>query len=163
MSVYCIPSLRRTLPSGSRFWYFHFARTSHPQHNWAVKERIQFALRRSSAVECCPSELVHFSLGLLVRERSVEVDIGVIHRIVLQSILLVRRCLISVETRFATPHRPLQITCSQPLSLHVCSGYLCRDGGAKGRYFERADRGAGLTRPPIFGASSSARLAASRF
>jgi hypothetical protein len=161
--VYCIPSLRRTLPSGFRFWYFHFARTSRPQHNWAVEERTRVTPRRSSAVECPPSELVYFSFGLLLRERSEEVGVGVIHKIILQSILLVRKCSISVETQFATLHRPLPMTCSQPLSLHDRGGYLCRDGGAKGRYFERADRGAGLTRPPIFGASSSAQLAASRF
>ena len=54
------------------------------------------------------------------------------------------------------------MACSQPLCLDDRGDHLCRDGGVKGRYFERADRGAGLTRAPIFGACISARLAALR-
>ena len=92
-----------------------------------------------------------------------EVGIRVIHRIVLQTVLLVRKCSILAKTQFAILYRPLLMICSQPISLHHRGDHLCRDGSAKGRYFERADRGAGLTHAPIFGACSSARLAALRF
>jgi len=161
-SIYCIPSLRRTLPNGLRLWYFHFARTSHPQHNWAVENRTRVATKRSLAIECTTLELVSFCFDLLVGQGSVEVGIGITHRIVLQTISLVRKCSIGAKTQFATLHRPLPMTCSQPLSLHDRGDHLCRDGSAKGRYFQRADRGAGLTHAPMFGACSSARLAAFR-
>ena len=96
----------------------------------------------------------------MVGEGGVEVGIGVVHRIALQAILFVRKCSIGAKTQLATLQKPLPMTCSQPLSLHGRGDHLCRDGGVKGRYFERADRGAGLTHAPIFGACSSARLAA---
>jgi hypothetical protein len=86
----------------------------------------------------------------------------VIRKIVLQSISLVRKCSIGPKTQFATVQRPLPMTCSQLLSLHDRDDHLCRDGGANGRYFEGADRGAGLTHAPTFGARSSARLAVLR-
>jgi hypothetical protein len=162
-ALYCIPSLRRTLPSGIRLWYFHFARPSHPQHNWAVEERTRIASRRPPAIECTALELILSHLVLLVGKGSVKVGIVVIHRIVLQTMLLMRKCSICPKAQFATLHRPLPITCSQPLSLHACGDHICRDGGAYGRYFESADRDAGLTQAPIFGACSSARLAALRY
>ena len=56
------------------------------------------------------------------------------------------------KTQFATLYRPLPMTCSEPLSLDDRGGCLCRDGGVKSRYFERADRVVGLTHAPIFGA-----------
>jgi len=96
----------------------------------------------------------------VVGEGSVEVGIGIIHRAVLLNILLARKCSIGAKIQFATLYRPLPMTCSQSLSLNDRGDHLCRDGSAKGRYFDRADRGAGLTRAPIFGACSSARLAA---
>ena len=102
-----------------------------------------------------------FYFDLLIGHGSVEVGIGVIHRIVLQTILLVRECSIGAKIQFATLYRPLPMTCSQPLSLDDHDDHLCRDGGVKGRYFERADRGAGLTHAPTFGACSSARPASS--
>ena len=80
-----------------------------------------------------------------------EVGIRVIHRIVLQTVLLVRKCSILAKTQFAILYRLLLMICSQPLSLHDRGDHLCRDGGAEGRYFESADRGAGLTHAPIFG------------
>jgi hypothetical protein len=80
----------------------------------------------------------------------------------LQAILFVRKCSIGAKTQFATLHKPLPMTCSQPLSLHDRDDHLCRDGGVKSRYFESADRSAGLTHAPMFGACSSARLAALR-
>ena len=103
-----------------------------------------------------------FCFDLLIAYGSVEVGIGVIHRIVLQTVLLVRKFSIGAKIQFATLYRPLPMTCSQPLSLDDRGDHLCRDGGAKGRYFESVDRGAGLTYAPIFGACSSARLAALR-
>jgi hypothetical protein len=90
----------------------------------------------------------------------VEVGISVIHRIVLQTVLLVRKCSIRAKTQFAILYRLLLTICSQPISLDDRGDHLCRDGGVKGRYFKRADRGAGLTHAPIFGACSSAHLAA---
>ena len=92
-----------------------------------------------------------FYFDLLIGHGSVEVGIGVIHRIVLQTILLVRECSIGAKIQFATLYRPLPMTCSQPLSLDDHGDHLCRDGGVKGRYFESADGGAGLTHAPIFG------------
>ena len=80
-----------------------------------------------------------------------EVGIRVIHRIVLQTVLLVRKCSIRAKTQFAILYRLLLMICSEPISLHHRGDHLCRDGSAKGRYFERADRGAGLTHAPIFG------------
>jgi hypothetical protein len=158
----CIPSLRRTLASGLRLWYFHFARTSHPQHKWAVENRTRVASRRSPAIECITLELIFFCFDLLVGEGSAEVGIRVIHRTVLLNILLARKCSIGAKTQDLTLYRPLPMTCSQPLSLDDRGDHLCRDGGVKGRYFERADRSAGLTHAPTFGACSSARLAALR-
>jgi hypothetical protein len=96
--VYCIPSLRRTLPSGIRLWYFHFARTSHPQHNWAVDNRTRFASRRSPAIECTSSQLIFLFFGLLVGEGSVEIGTVVIRGIVLRTMLLVHKCSICPET-----------------------------------------------------------------
>jgi hypothetical protein len=90
----------------------------------------------------------------------VEVGIRVIYRTVLQTVLLVRKCYIRAKTQFAILYRLLLMICSQPISLDDRGDYLCRDSGVKGRYFERADRGAGLTHAPIFGVCSSARLAA---
>ena len=104
-----------------------------------------------------------FYFDLPIGHGSVEVGMGVTHRIVLQTILLVRKCSIGAKIQFATLYRPLPITCSLPLSLHDRGDHLCRDGGVRSRYFERADRGAGLTHAPIFGACSSARLAALQF
>jgi hypothetical protein len=101
-----------------------------------------------------------FYFDLLIGHGSVEVGIGVIHRIVLQTILLVRICSIGAKIQFAILYRPMPMTCSQPLSPDDRDDHLCRDGGVKGRYLERADRGAGLTHAPIFGVCSSARLAA---
>jgi hypothetical protein len=151
LRVHCIPSLRRTLPNGLRLWYIHFARTSHPQHDWAVENKTRVALRRSPASECITLELIFFCFDLLIGERGVEVGIGAIHRTVLQNILLGRKCSIGAETPFATLYRPLPMTCNQPLNLHDRGDHLCRDDGVKGRYFEGADRGAGLTHAPIFG------------
>jgi hypothetical protein len=150
--LYCIPSLRRTLPNGLRLWYFHFARTSHPQYNWAVENRTRITSRRSPAIECTTLELIFFCFDLLVGQGSVKVGIGVTHRTVLQNTLLARKCSIGAKTQFASWYRPLPMTCSQPLSLHDRGDHLCRDGGAEGWYFERADRGAGSTHAPIFGA-----------
>jgi hypothetical protein len=96
-------------------------------------------------------QLIFFCFDLLVGEGSVEVGMGVIYKTVLQTVLLVRICSIGAKTQFATLYRPLPLICSQPLSLYECGDHLCRDGGAKGRYFERADRGAGSTHAPIFG------------
>jgi hypothetical protein len=94
----------------------------------------------------------HFlCFGLLVGEGSVEVSIGVIHRIVLQTVLLVRICSIRAQTQFAILYRPLLMICSQPISLDDRDDHLCRDDGAKVWYFESADGGAGLTHAPIFG------------
>jgi hypothetical protein len=117
----------------------------------------------SPAIECTTLELISFCFDLLVDQGSVEVCIGVNHRIALPHILLVHKCSIGAKTQLATLHRSLPMTCSQPLSLHDRGDHLCRDGGVKSRYFERADRGAGLMRSPIFGACSSARLASLRF
>jgi hypothetical protein len=119
--------------------------------------------RRSPANECTISELIFLCFGLLVGKGSVEVGITVVRKIVLQKRLLAHEFSIGAKTQFAILYRPLRITYSQPLSLHDRGDHLCRDGGAKGRYFESADRGAELTRSPIFGASSSARLAVLRF
>jgi hypothetical protein len=104
-----------------------------------------------------------FHFDLLVGQGSVEVGIGVTHKIVLPNILLVRKCSIGAKIQFATLYRPLPMTCSQSLSLDDRGDHLCRDGGVKSRYFERADRGAGLTHAPIFGACSSAQLATLQF
>ena len=82
-----------------------------------------------------------------------------IRKIVLQGISLARKCSIGYKTQFVTVHRSLLMTCSQLLSLHDRDDHLCRDGGAKGRYFDSADRGAGLTHAPVFGVCSSVRLA----
>jgi hypothetical protein len=101
-----------------------------------------------------------FYLDLLIGHGSVEVGIGVIHRIVLRTVLLVHESSIGAKIQFATLYEPLPMTCSQPLSLDDRGDHLYRDGGVKSRYFERADRGAGLTHAPIFGACSSVRLAA---
>jgi hypothetical protein len=160
--VYCIPSLRRTLPSGCRLWYFHFTQPSRLRHNWDIEETTRIASRGSLAIECTTLELILFYFDLLIGYGSVEVGIGVIHRIVLQTILLVRKCSIGAKIHLATLYRPLPMTCSQSLSLDDRGDHLCRDGGVKSRYFERADRGAGLTHPPMLGACSSARLAALR-
>jgi hypothetical protein len=122
----------------------------------------RIASRGSLAIECTTLELMLFYFDLLIGHGSAAVGIGVIHRIVLQTILLVRKCSIGAKIRFATLYRPLSMTCSQSLSLDDRGDHLCRDGGVKSRYFERADRGAGLTHAPIFGACSSARLAALR-
>jgi hypothetical protein len=157
--LYCIPSLRRTLPNGLRLWYFHFARTSHPEHNWTVWNRTRVASRRSPAIECTTLELISFCFDLLVDQGSVELCIRVANRITSQNISLARKCSIGAKTQLATLHRPLPMTWSQPLSLHDRGDHLCRGDGAKGRYFQRADRGAGPTCSPIFGACSSARLA----
>jgi hypothetical protein len=159
--IYCIPSLRRTLPSGCRLWYFHFTQPSCLQHDWAIEETTRIASRGSLAIECTTLELILFYFDLPIGQGSVEVGIGVIHRIVLQTISLVRKCSFGAETKLVTLYRPLPMTCSQPLSMHDRGDYLCKDGGMKSRYFESADRGAGLTHAPIFGACSSARLASS--
>jgi hypothetical protein len=151
LCLYCIPSLRRTLPNGLRLWYFHFARTSHPQHNWAVENRTRVASRRSLAIECITVELIFFCFGLLVDKGGVEVGKGVVHRTVLLNILTACKCSIGAKTQFETLYRPLSMTCSQPLSLDDRGDHLCRDGSVKGRYFESADGGAGLTHAPIFG------------
>jgi len=107
-------------------------------------------------------ELIFLCFGLRVGEGSVEIGIGVTHRTVLLNILLARKCSTGAKTQFVTLYRPLPMTYSQPLSLHDRGDHLCRDGGVKGRYLESVDRGAGQTRAPIFGAYSSARLAAFR-
>jgi hypothetical protein len=159
--IYCIPSLRRNLPSGCRLWYFHFTQPSRPQHNWAIGDRTRIASRRSPTIECTTLELISFCFDLLISQGSVEVGIGVTHRIVLQNMLLVRKCSIGAKTQLATLYRPLLMICSQPISLDDRGDRLCRDGGVKSRYFERADRDAGLTHAPIFGACNSARLASS--
>jgi hypothetical protein len=149
--LYCIPSLRRTLPSGCRLWYFHFAQPSRPQHNWALEEKTRIASRGSLAIEYFALELIFFCFDLLVGEGGVEVGIRVIHRIVLQTVLLLRKCSIRSKTQFAILYRLLLMICSQPISLDDRGNHLCRDGGAEGRYFESADGGAGLTHAPIFG------------
>jgi hypothetical protein len=159
--VYCILSLRRTLPDGLRLRYFHFARTSHPQHNWAVENRTRVASRRSPAIECITLEMNPFCFDLLIGEGSAEVGTGVIHRIALWAILFVRKRSIGAKTPFVTLYRPLPMICSQPLSLYDRGDHPCRGDGVKSLYFERADRGAGLTHAPIFGVCSSARLACS--
>jgi hypothetical protein len=115
--------------------------------------------RRSPAIECDVLELIFVCFGLLVREKSVGVDIAIVCKIVLRKELLVHKRSTDAKTQFVILYRPLRMICSQPLSLHDRVNHLCRDGGAKGRYFESADRGAGLARSPIFGACSSARLA----
>ena len=96
-------------------------------------------------------ELILFCFDLLVGHGSVEVGIGVIHRTILLNRLLARKCSIGAKTQFVTLYRPLPMTCSQRLCLDDRGDHLCRNGGVKGRYFERADRGAGLTHAPIFG------------
>ena len=128
-----------------------------------MENRTRVAPSRSPAIECIALELIFFCSDLLIGERGVEVGIGVIHSTVLQTMLLARKCSIGAKTQFASLHRPLPMTCSRQLSLHGRGDHLCRDSGAKGWYFERADRGVGLTHAPIFGACSSARLAALRF
>jgi hypothetical protein len=82
----------------------------------------------------------------------------VVRKTVLPNLFHIHRCSIGAKTQFATVYRPSRTSCSQPLSLHNRDDRVCRDGGAKGRYFESADRGAGLTHAPTFGACSSARL-----
>jgi hypothetical protein len=119
--------------------------------------------RRSPAIECDTLELIFVCFGLLVREKSVGVGIAVVCKIVLQKRLLVHKRSTDAKTQFAILYRPLRTTCSYPLSLQHRADHLRRDGGAKGRYFESADRGAGLTHAPIFGACNSARLAVLRF
>jgi hypothetical protein len=108
-------------------------------------------------------ELILFYFDLPIGHGSVEVGIGVIHRVVLQTILLVRKCSIGAKIQFTILYSPLPMTCSQPVSLDDRGDHLCRGDGMKSRYFERADRGVGLTHAPMFGACSSARLAALQF
>ena len=110
--LYCIPSLRRTLPSGCRLWYFHFTQPSRLQHNWTIEETTRIASRGSLAIECITLELILFYFDLLIGHGSVEVGIGVIHRTVLQTVSLVRKCSIGATIQFATLHRPLPMTCS---------------------------------------------------
>jgi hypothetical protein len=63
----------------------------------------------------------------------VEVSIRVIHRIVLQTVLLVRKCSICAKTQFAILYRLLLMICSQLISLDDRGDHLYRDGGVKGR------------------------------
>jgi hypothetical protein len=112
ISLYCIPSLRRTLPSGCRLWYFHFTQPSRLQRNCAIEETTWIASRGSLAIECTTLELILFYLDLLIGHGSVEVGIGVIHRIVLRTVLLVRESSIGAKIQFATLYRPLPMACS---------------------------------------------------
>jgi hypothetical protein len=91
--------------------------------------------RRSPAIECDVLELIFVCFGLLVREKSVGVDIAIVCKIVLQKELLVHERSNDAKAQFVILYRPLRMTCSQPLSLHDRVDHLCRDGGAKGRYF----------------------------
>jgi len=127
-----------------------------------VENRTRVTTRRSPVIECFALQLIFFCFGLMVGEGGLEVGIGVVQRIALQAISFVCKCSIGAKTQFATLYRPLPMICSQLLSLHDRGDHLCRGDGAKGRYFERDDRGAGLTHAPTFGACSSARLAAFR-
>jgi hypothetical protein len=118
--------------------------------------------RRSPAIDCDILELMMVCFDLLVREKSAGVGIAMVYKIVLQNRLLVDKRSTDAKIQFAMLNQPSRTTCSQPLSLHDRGDHLCRDGGAKGRYFESADRGEGLTQAPTFGACSSARLAVLR-
>jgi hypothetical protein len=99
--------------------------------------------RRSPAIDCDTLELIFICFGLLVRQKSVDADLTMVCKIFLQKRLLVHERSTDAKTQFAILYRPLRMTCSQPLSLHDCGKHLCRDGGAKGRYFESAHRGGG--------------------